>query len=149
MQELFDLYDEITGGYRPSPPDSGQPGPGQEPNPDKGIDIDEILDLIDPELRPIIDAAAREVAAQAALLGIIAAEGYGRAWVTGDLPFVLGGNWLGGTWTTGLNWSGTSKAFGVVDPIDFDADEALARLEEWIEDADPPEFFQLSGDVIL
>jgi len=154
VQELFDLYDEITGGYEPSQPGT-PPGPGQTPNPDKGIDIDRIIDELDPELRATIDAVAAELTAQAAVLSIIATEGYARAWVSADVPVVLNGNLWGGTWTTGVNWSGSSKAFGATVPIEFDLDAALAELERALDDflnglvPNPPEAVQLSRDVLM
>jgi hypothetical protein len=154
VQELFDLYDEITGGYKPSEP--GTPsGPGQEPEPDKGIDVGRIIDELDPELRATIEAVGREVAAQAAVLAVIASEGYARAWVSADVPVVLNGDLWGGTWTTGINWSGSSKAFGATTPIEFDFDDALVKLEGALGDfldgvaANPPEEIELSEDVLV
>lgn len=154
VQELFDLYDEITGAYKPSQPGT-PPGPGQTPNPDNGIDIGRIIDELDPELRATIDAVAAELTAQAGILGIIAAEGYARAWVSADVPVVLNGNLWGGTWTTGVNWSGSSKALGATVPIEFDVDAALDELERALDDflnglvPSPPEEVQLSRDVLM
>lgn len=146
VQEIFDLIDSVTGGYQPSPPGTA-PGPGQNPDTIGGIDIGEIIDAIDPELGPALDAIASEIQTQAGLLALIASEGYGRAWVSADLPIVLNVNWLGGTWTTGIGWSGASKAFGIAEPIEFDLEEALQNLEAWVDLPDPPENFQLSGNV--
>ena len=154
VQELFDLYDEITGAYRPSEPDV-PPGPGQIPDPDNGIDIGRIIDEIDPDLRATIDAVAAELTNQAAVLAVIASEGYARAWVSADVPVVLNGNLWGGTWTTGLNWSGSSKAFGATVPIEFDVDEALDELgralDDFINDVvpNPPPEVALGRDVLL
>lgn len=154
VQELFDLYDEITRAYQPSEPDV-PPGPGQMPDPDNGIDIGRIIDEIDPDLRATIDAIADELVSQAAILGIIAAEGYARAWVSADVPVVLNGNLWGGTWTTGVNWSGSSKAFGATVPLEFDVDEALDELARALDDflndivPNPPPEISLSPDVLL
>jgi len=128
VQELFDFYDSLTGGFTPSSGTGG--GAGQDP--DDGIDIGVILDEINPEIRVAINAVSAELATQAALLGIVASEGYGKAWVSADAPFVLGSGFLDGTWTAGVNWSGASKAFGVAQPIEFDVDAALADLETWV-----------------
>lgn len=154
VQELFDLYDEIADGYKPSEP--GTPaGPGQGTDPDKGIDIGSVLDELDPELRATIEAVGREVAAQAAVLAVVASEGYARAWVSADVPVVLNGDLWGGTWTTGINWSGSSKAFGTTTPIEFDIDDALGRLEGALGDfldgvaTNPPEEIELSDDVLV
>lgn len=133
VQELFDFIDELSNAFRPSPPGSGG-GPGQGPDPDKGIDIGKIIDEIDPDLRPALEAIAREVATQAALLGLMASEGYGKAWVAADVPFTWGCCFLGGTWTTTVSWSGASKAVGIAAPIEFDLDEAAIELERWVTD---------------
>jgi hypothetical protein len=154
VSELFELYDSLVGGYQPSPPSTPTP-PGQETDPDRGIDIGVIIDGLDPDLRDEIRAIGNEIAAQAGLLGVIAAEGYARAWVSADVPVVLGGNLWGGTWTTGLGWSGSSKAFGVAVPIEFDVDAALDELESALADfvngidINLPEEIALSPDVLL
>ena len=153
VQELFDLYDQVVGAYRPGSPTAVPPG--QQPDPDKGIDLGRVIDEIDPNLREEIRAVGNEIASQAALLGLIAAEGYARAWVSADVPVVLGGELWGGTWTTGLGWSGSSKAFGAVVPIEFDFDAALGELERSLDDflsgvdANPPAEVALSRDVLL
>ncbi len=146
VQELFDFIDDLSRAFAPSEPGTGG-GPGQNPDarPDEGIDIGAIIDEIDPELRPAIDAVADELANQATVLALIASEGYGKAWVSADVPFVWNSNWLGGTWTTGVNWSGASKAFGVAVPIEFDVDQALAELETWVNDT----LGELTGEVAL
>jgi hypothetical protein len=53
VQELFDFYDELTQAHKPSDPDTGPPPPGQDPDdkPDDGINIGDILDMIDPHRR--------------------------------------------------------------------------------------------------
>ena len=88
---------------------------------------------------------------QAALLELIRKEGYGKAWLAADAPFVLGNAHLGGAWTFGVNWSGTSKAFGIVQPIEFDEDAARVALEDWFNQLpiDRPEQFPVSEDVLL
>jgi hypothetical protein len=124
LQELFDVYNEIAAGYRRSNPGTGS-------KPDDGINIGKIIDAIDPDLGAAIDAIGAEITTQLALQALMATEGYGKAWVSADLPLVLGGDFLGGTWTTGVNWSGGSKAFGVPVPLEFDIDQALMDLEDW------------------
>ncbi len=81
VQNLFDFYDEITGAYEPS-----DPGDGGDPGDDGGIDIGDILDNLDPEYKEALDAIAKEVATQTVLLAVIAEEGYGKAWLSADLP---------------------------------------------------------------
>jgi hypothetical protein len=146
VQDLFDFIDELARAYEPSEPGTGG-GPGQEPDtrPETGIDIDAIIDEIDPELAVAIEAIARELASQAAVLALIASEGYGKAWVSADVPFVWNSDWLGGTWTTGVSWSGASKAYSFAETIEFDADAALVALETWVNDT----FGELTGEVAL
>ena len=153
VQEIFDLYDDLTRAFNPSPPGSGEPPPGQNPGekPDNGIDIGDIIDAIDPDLRESINAIAREVATRAALLAFISTEGYGKAWLSADVPFVFGNEYLGGNWTLGLSWSGSSKAYGVVEPIQFDVEIALQRLQDWFDTVPQlrPPVIALSDDISI
>jgi len=134
VQNLFDFYDELTKAYEPSDPGDGGGGPGQDPGdkPDGGIDLGIIWDSLDPDVQATIKAASQEVAKQTVLLALIKEEGYGKAWLSANAPFILGSEGFGGAWTFGANWSGTSKAFGIVEAIDFDEDAARAALEDWI-----------------
>ncbi len=157
VQELFDVLDDVARRFRST--EGGDSGsttpPGQTPGPDKGIDIGRIIDELDPEVRETIEAVGREIVSQAAVLALIASEGYARAWVSADIPVVLNGNLWGGTWTTGVNWSGSSKAFGATVPVEFDVDDAIDRLgralDDFINDVvpNPPEEIQLSPDVLM
>jgi len=154
VQELFDVIDELARVFEPSPPQPGQPPPtGQNPDekPPDGIDIGDIIDSIDPDLGATLEIVADEIATQAALLAIIDTEGYGKAFVAADAPVVVGREMLGGAWTFGLNWSGTAKAFGLAEPIDFDFDTALAALEASFDlmPGDPPTDFDLTGGVVM
>jgi len=152
IQELFDFYDQVTRGYNPSSPGEGG-GPGQDPGdkPSGGIDLGEIWDTLDPDIQAAIDAIASEVARQVAIGAVIRAEGYGKAWLAMDLPFVVGNEYLGGAWTFGINYSGTAKAFGVVDDIEFDRDAARQALEDWFAQLpiDRPTILPVSSDVVL
>jgi len=55
VQNLFDFYDNLAGGYEPSDPGSGG-GPGQNPGdrPDAGIDLGEIWDSLNPDVQSTI-----------------------------------------------------------------------------------------------
>ena len=153
VQEIFDFYDELTQAYKPSDPDTGPPPPGQDPGdkPDEGIDIGDIFDQLDPDVQETIRAITEEVAVQAALLAFIKTEGYAKAWLSADAPFVLGNEYLGGTWTFGVGWSGSARAFGFTEEIDYDPEEALRRLEEWLDTLpiNRPVNLPLSDDVII
>ena len=152
VQNLFDFYDDLTKAYEPSDPGTGG-GPGQLPEekPDGGIDLGDIWDSLDPDFQATIEAVAVEVATQVALLAFVREDGYGKAWAAVDAPFVLGNEHWGGTWTFGVNWSGASKAFGLVQAIDFDRDEARASLEDWLSQlpGNRPTQFPLTEQILL
>ena len=152
VQNLFDLYNELTQAYAPSEPGTGG-GPGQNPGdkPDGGINIGDILDQINPDIGEALDAIAEEIVTQTALLLLIKEEGYAKAWVAADAPFVFDRQWLGGTWTMGVNWSGSSKAFGITEPIEFDREVARQRIEDWVNalPIDRPGQFEISDDIVL
>jgi hypothetical protein len=151
VQNLFDFYDELTGAYKPSDPGVGN-SPGQLPEyKPGGIDLGQIWDNLDPDATEAIEAIASEVATQAALLKLIKDEGYGKAWLAADAPFVIGNEYLGGTWTFGVNWSGSSKAYGLVQPIDFDRDAGRQRLEDWFNTLpiNRPAQLPISDDILL
>ena len=153
IEDLFDFYDKVTGAYEPSDPGSGGGGPGQDPGdkPDGGIDLGDIWDSLDPDFQATIEAVAREVARQTVLLELIRKEGYGKAWLAADAPFVLGNEHLGGAWTFGVNWSGTAKAFGIAQAIEFDEDAAQAALEDWFNQLpiNRPVQFPLTEQILL
>jgi hypothetical protein len=147
VQELFDTIDELSKGFEPTDPGGGV-GPV---NPKEPIDIGKIIDTNFPNFREVVDEVAKEVATQAAILAIISAEGHGKAFVSADAPFVIGTEVLGGAWTFGVNWSGTSKVRGLGQPIVFDFDQVLEDIRN---DYDPsltpdgkPRLYDLSGDV--
>jgi len=152
IQELWDFYDDLTGAYEPSDPGTGG-GPGQLPGdkPPGGIDLGDIWDSLDPDFQATIEAVAREVATQVALTALVKSDGYGRAWIAADAPFVLGSEHFGGALTFGIKWSGTSKAFGIVQEIDFDEDAARIALEDWFNllPIDRPVQLPISDDILL
>jgi len=153
VQNLFDFYDELTKAYEPSDPGDGGGGPGQDPGdkPDGGIDLGDIWDSLDPDFQATIKAVGQEVAKQTALLALIREEGYGKAWLSANAPFILGSEGFGGAWTFGVNWSGTTKAVGIVEAIDFEEDAARAALEGWWNQlpVDRPVQFPISDEVLL
>jgi hypothetical protein len=152
IQELFDFYDQLSQAFAPSEPGEGG-GPGQNPDekPDDGINIGDILDTVDPDVAAAVEALADEVAVQSAILALISVEGYARAWAAADIPFVMGSGFLDGTWTFGVNLSGSARAFGLVEEIDFDADDARVAIEDWVNalPIDRPPRIQVSDDIVL
>jgi hypothetical protein len=151
IQELWDFYDEVSGAYKPS--DGGVQLPGQLPEtkPPGGIDLGDIWDSLDPDIQDELRAVADEVARQAAILALISVEGYGKAWLAADAPFVFSQPRWGGAWTMQLKWSGTSRAFGIVETIEFDEEEARAAIQGWFDTelANRPTTLQVGGQVFL
>jgi len=151
VQNLFDFYDKVTSAYQPSEPGVGG-GPGQLPeNKPGGIDLGQIWDELDPDIADAVEALATEVVAQVALLALIKEEGYGKAWAAADAPFVIGNEYLGGTWTFGVNWSGSSKAYGLTQSIQFDRDAARQELEDWFNTLpiNRPVLLPVNDDILL
>ena len=133
IQNLFDFYDSVTGAYEPSDPGTGG-GPSQLPETKPGgIDLGEIWDNLDPDAQEAARVIVTEVARQVVLAALISEEGHAKAWVAVDAPFVIDNEYLGGAWTFGVNWSGSSKAYGLVQPIDFDEDAARQALQDWFD----------------
>lgn len=153
IQNLWDFYDQVAAAYKPSDPGANITAPGQLPalKPGNGIDLDGLWDLVDPDVQDELNAVVREVARQSAILALIATEGYGKAWVAADAPFVFANEYWGGAWTMQLHWSGTSKAYGIAQPIEFSEDTARAVIQDWIdtEVANRPPTLQVGGQVEL
>jgi hypothetical protein len=153
IQEIWDFYDEISEAFRKSDPDidTGVPGQLPETKPDFGIDLGDIWDLLDPDIQDELDTIATEVARQAAILALVVAEGHAKAWITADAPVVFAKPRWGGAWTMQLRWSGTSRAFGILEPIEFDKEQARTAIQEWFdtEIAERPMSLQLGGQVQL
>jgi hypothetical protein len=151
IQEVWDLYDEVFRSYRPSDGDVEAPGQLPETKPPGGIDLGKIWDSLDPDIQDELKAVADEVTRQAAILALISTEGYGKAWIAADAPFVFSRPRWGGAWTAKLQWSGTSRAFGIVENIEFDEEEARAAIREWFdtEVANRPGALQVGGQVYL
>ena len=151
VDNLFEVYDQITSAYAPSEPGTGG-GPGQLPEyKPGGIDLGQIWDDLDPDVQAAVEVLAKEAATQVALLALIKEEGYGKAWIAADAPFVLGNQHLGGAWTYGVNWSGSSKGYGIVQPIEFDQDAARQALEGWFDTLpiNRPELLPISDDILI
>ena len=150
IQNLFDFYDQVTGAYEPSEPGTGD-FPAQLPELKPGLDLGEIWDRLDPDAQAAVTAIATEVATQVVLAALIAEEGHAKAWIAADAPFMFGNEYLGGAWTFGVNWSGSSKAFGLVQPFDFDLDVARQALQDWFDTLpiDRPTQFPISNHIDL
>ena len=58
---------------------------------------------------------------------------------------------LGGTWAFGVNWSGSSQAYGLTDPIEFDLDDAISALDDWLHTLpiNRPQVLPIGNDVVV
>ena len=156
LQDIFDTIDEFSKNVSPTPEDPDAP-PGESPGAPPGGDPDEkppggIEIPIDPETEALLKSIGEEVATQAAILAFLAVDGYGKAFVSTDIPVVLGQEYLGGAWTFGINLSANTKAYGISDPLDFDPDVARTKLENELASIDAgnlPKDVELSEDVVI
>jgi hypothetical protein len=151
IQEIWDFYDQAFGAHRPSDDDVEAPGQLPETKPPGGIDLGDIWDSLDPDIQDELDAIAAEVVRQAGILALISTEGYGKAWIAADAPFVFSKPRWGGAWTMQLHWSGTTRAFGLAEAIEFDREQARQSIQDWFdtEVANRPGTLQVGGQVFL
>lgn len=151
IQEIWDFYDSVFRAYQPSDGDVEYPGQMPETKPPGGIDLGNIWDLLDPDIQDNLDAIADEVVRQTGILALISTEGYAKAWIAADAPFVFSRPRWGGAWNMQLHWSGTTRAFGLAENIDFDREQAREAIQDWFdtEVASRPGTLQVGGQVFL
>ncbi len=135
IEQIWDYYDELSRAFSKSDPGEDVGGPGQDPDdkPDDGIDLGDIWDTLDPDIQDEIESVVDQVATRAAALALILTEGYGKAWVAADAPFVFKNERFGGAWTMQLHWSGTARAYGLAEEIDFTREQAQAAIQDWFD----------------
>jgi hypothetical protein len=133
VEELWDYYDRLSQAFSKSEPGDDIGGPGQNPGdkPDDGIDLGDIWDTLDPDIQDEINSVVNQVTTQAAALALIVTDGYGKAWVAADAPILFRKERFGGAWTMQLHWSGTARAFGIAQRIDFTREQAREAIEDW------------------
>ena len=153
IQEIWDFYDEVSQAFKKSDPDIDVDAPGQLPElkPPFGIDLGQIWDQLDPDIQDELDAIVDEATRQAAILALIKTDGYAKAWISADAPVVFAKPRSGGAWTVQLGWSGASRAYGIVQPVDLDRETARAAIQDWFdtEITSRPPSFQVGGQVEL
>ena len=157
VDDLFDVIDRVSEVIKPTEPGEGEPdlppAPGQLPTdkPTFGEIIDVILDIDDPDFQDTLDKVVDQAVFLGTTLAVLAVEAYGKLHVGGDIPIVVGEEFLGGAWTFNLNVAGVAKAFGVVETIEFDGDVALAELEAAYDlvPGDPATTYDLTGGIEL
>jgi len=135
VEEIFDSIDQLAVAFEPTDllAQIRDLPPGQFPELklDGGLEFGDLIDAINPDLIALVRSVGEEITGNVEeALAVISREGYSKARISGDLPMVINAQGLGGTWTLGVNWTGTAKSFVVGDTIDFDPQEALAFLED-------------------
>jgi hypothetical protein len=153
LDELFAKIDELSLLF--NPPSEGDDGTGAEqpPTPENPIRDYQWEDLFVqyPELEDRLDLVKTKVATTVGLLALITAEGYGKAEATSNASFVLNEDLFGGTLILGMAYKGNSKAVGIFDDINFDAEQAKEQLKTLpsFTESDPVQELDLSGGVNL
>lgn len=152
VEELFDLYNELADKFEPVDPNKPpEPdGPDVPDIPDGGIDLDAIFEEY-PELEGQIKAIKSQLVDTAALLALIATEGYAKAELGFELGLVVQDDIWGGSLLMGTNLKGYSKAIGIFEDLNFDADKAadeIAKIPDF-DETDPVQVLDLSGGITL
>jgi hypothetical protein len=134
LDELFEAYNKLSGDFEQSEPPPGTPtNPIETP---ELIDWDKLFETY-PNLEDRLDILKNEVVSLASLLALIATEGYGKAELGLEAPFLLSSDFYGGTVLLGTSYTGYSKAEGILEQIQFDAEQAkneLMRIPDFDED---------------
>lgn len=125
LDELFDAYNKLSGDFEASEPPPGTPtNPIEQPD---LIDWDKVFEQY-PGLEARLDIIKDQVVSLASLLALIATEGYGKAELGIEAPFLVNTNVYGGSILFGASYTGYSKAQGILEQIQFDAEQAKNEL---------------------
>ena len=149
VEELFDLYDELSNAIKDDGGTSGgggNGGGGNGGNGGGGLDFGDI-DINNPDIAAAIDRIKTEATRIGGLLALVAVEGYANADATVDLPLIVNKDVLGGTLGFNFSYSGSASAVGFMEELNFDAATAQAELEAAfnLQPGDPITTFDLSG----
>jgi len=150
FDELFEKIDELGNDYRPpSDPDDPELPPSPE-NPIRDYTWEDLFNEY-PKLEDRIDIIKDKAVSAAALIALIAAEGYAKAEATSNASFVLNEDLYGGTLLMGLAYKGNAKTVGIFESIEFNSEQAKTALQtipDFTED-DPMQELDLSGGITL
>ncbi len=154
VEEIFDSIDQLSLAFEPTDLLSQitelPPGQFPEIKPEGGIEVGDLIDAINPDLVALIQSVGDEITSYVEpVLNTIASEGYSKVLVSADLPITINAKALGGSWSMGVNWSGTAKSFVVADIIDFDPQQAIDFLQNAYNGlpVSGTETFDLPGDI--
>jgi len=150
LDELFEKIDELANDYRPPSEPVDPELPPLPENPIRDYTWEDLFNEY-PELEDRIDVVKDKAASTAALIALIAAEGYGKAEATSNASFVLNEDLYGGTLLMGFAYKGNAKTVGIFESIEFDSEQAKSALQtipDFTED-DPMQELDLSGGITL
>lgn len=145
VDDLFDLIDDTSESLTSG--DEGGSSGGSS-----GSDVGYVIDDIDnPEFEALIDAARERATQVAAVLAFIQTEGYALAQAGTELAVLINSDVGGGTLRFDVTGWVNSSAIGLVEPIDFDREQALANLQATYDLSadDPITTYDLSGGLHL
>lgn len=152
FDELFAKLNELSGKFAPEgdePPPSDDGGDGDSGG-NSIIDWDNIFEN-NPDLEDRLNLLKDQIVLTAAVVAVIAAEGYGKVEANAEATFVLNEDLYGGTLLLSTSFLGSSKAVGIFDEVNFD--KAIAREQlQTIPDFDandPVQELDLSGGITL
>lgn len=145
VEELFELYDELAAGF-----DDSDSGSGSGASADNGLALPDI-DINNPNLDALLDAVSERATRLAAVLAVVASEGYANGDLGSDFAMNFTRPWLGGYWGLSYHYGGSASAQGFLEPLEFDRDQALTELQAAfnLTPADPVTEFDLSSGLRL
>lgn len=148
VEELFDLYDELSQAFEES--DSGGGGGGGGDPTDDGLQLP-VIDIDDPDLDALTEAIRERAARVGVVLALVASEGYANADLGTDFAMNFTQPWLGGHWGLSYQYGGSASAQGFLVPVELDVDQLRTELESAfnLTPTDPVTRFDLSGGLIL
>lgn len=135
IDDLFALIDDLAKRIDKDEPSNGGPSeptepPTEPPNPGGPGWLPPDFDINDPDVQAALERLKNELSVGAALVAFVGVEGYSRINSSLDFPLLINQDIWGGSLALRLSAHIQGGAIGIVDPFDFDEDQALAALEE-------------------
>lgn len=150
VDDLFDRIDEASAALTSVEGGGGSGGDGDDQIGGSGTDVGSI-DLDNPDLEALIDQVSYRAGQVDALLAFIRTEGYAVAQGGSEFALLVNNDILGGTLRFDVSGWINASAIGLTEDIQFDAEAALAGLEEAFDlrAGDPITTYDLTGGLSL
>jgi len=148
LDELFNTINSLADDFQQGG-DIGNGGDNENDG-ESGFDWENLFDKY-PDLESRLDALQAQIVSQAALMAIVASEGYGKAELNSEAAFILNDDLYGGTLMMMAAFRGSTKAVGVFEDISFNAEQAKLQLENLnnLNPSDPVQTLDLTGGIFL